>query len=106
MGILDKTRNSPGGPHLKASERRCDGECLDVPRTDAQYTFAQPFLWPTRPIPEAMAYRPPDTFLSDLEDLSRRSIEWACGAGAFYLDIWSMLIHPFSESFRYGLAQR
>ncbi|WVQ73706.1 hypothetical protein IAR50_003286 [Cryptococcus sp. DSM 104548] len=59
------------------------------------YTFIQPFYWPTQPIPENVTYRPPDVFWDNIVAMAGESVEWMCGAGTFYLDIWSTLLHPF-----------
>ncbi|ODO09208.1 hypothetical protein I350_02808 [Cryptococcus amylolentus CBS 6273] len=59
------------------------------------YTFIQPFYWPTQPIPENVTYRPPDAFWDSILTMAGESIEWMCGAGSFYFDIWSTLLHPF-----------
>ncbi|OCF31060.1 hypothetical protein I316_07331 [Kwoniella heveanensis BCC8398] len=79
--------------------------CLETPEASSilsllavavLYTFSQPFFWPTAPIPANLTYRPPSKWIQDLQSRSFAAIQWVTtNAGQYYLDMWSMLIHPF-----------
>ncbi|WVW85172.1 hypothetical protein I302_107210 [Kwoniella bestiolae CBS 10118] len=71
------------------------GSILSLLAVSVLYTFVQPFFWPTAPIPPNLTYRPPAKMMEDLQTRSAAAITWVSGNGQYYLDIWSMLIHPF-----------
>ncbi|WVQ84261.1 hypothetical protein IAT38_006413 [Cryptococcus sp. DSM 104549] len=64
-----------------------------------EFSFLHVFLFPTRPIPPHITFRPDLERWLDLIVRSERVIEWMETAeGQFYLDVWAMMAYPLSIS--------
>ncbi|WWD18843.1 hypothetical protein CI109_103298 [Kwoniella shandongensis] len=77
---------------------------LDMPQGDpvfallsvaTEFTFLRSFMWPTRPIPTHISFRPDTSRWTNLILKAQQVIDWlATPLGAFHLDIWSITIYP------------
>ncbi|KAK8864133.1 hypothetical protein IAR55_001379 [Kwoniella newhampshirensis] len=60
-----------------------------------EFTFLRAFMWPSRPIPNHISFRPDSSRWPDLVRKSQQAIDWlVTSMGQFYLDIWAITIYP------------
>ncbi|WVQ84259.1 hypothetical protein IAT38_006411 [Cryptococcus sp. DSM 104549] len=62
-----------------------------------EFQYLQPFMFPTRPVPPHITFRPDPERWIDLLIRSEHAIEWMeLSEGQFYLDVWSMMAYPLA----------
>ncbi|EIW70114.1 hypothetical protein TREMEDRAFT_30245 [Tremella mesenterica DSM 1558] len=61
------------------------------------FTFYQSLIWPIRPIPSHITFRPPQRRKQDLIRRSQEVIIWAEGSGQFYIDTLSFIPYAVGE---------
>ncbi|ODO00094.1 hypothetical protein I350_06719 [Cryptococcus amylolentus CBS 6273] len=71
------------------------GDFFNLMYCAVEFTLLRPFLFPTRPIPAHITYRPSSLLLLNLIDRSETALDWLSTAeGDLYLDVWGITVYP------------
>ncbi|TYJ58425.1 hypothetical protein B9479_000971 [Cryptococcus floricola] len=71
------------------------GDFFNLMYCAVEFTLLRPFLFPTRPIPAHITYRPSSLLLLNLIDRSETALDWLSTAeGELYLDVWGITVYP------------
>ncbi|ORY35063.1 hypothetical protein BCR39DRAFT_563621 [Naematelia encephala] len=94
-------------PYVNASPTHVEG--IDVPEAASimnllivavEFTFLRGFSWPASRLPAHITFRPAPQRWPTLVDRALTAVAWLLTPqGAFYLDIWDMMIYPTSAFF-------